>query len=282
MARIVGVKVMTIATVMVYVDPAQQAEGQVRVARSIAEKFDASLIGVSAFAVEPNFVAEGVIIEETAPEDLKRMKTALAEKQGWFREIVALPKEKVGWRWGVEFPTTFLVNEARSADLVVIPRTQVKINPYRFLDAAAAVLNMGRATILVPEHVPELKAERILVGWKDTREARLAVRDALPFLSRATEVTVTEICSSDEQDRARLRVRDVAKYLQSHGAKCQTDVRVHMAESDAHQLIRLAKEQGADLIVTGAYGHGRLGEWIFGGMTRGLLDQAPCCLMMSH
>jgi len=75
---------MAIATVMVYVDPAQQAEGQVRVARSIAAKFDASLIGVSAFAVEPNFVAEGVIIEETTPEDLKRMKTALAEKQGCF------------------------------------------------------------------------------------------------------------------------------------------------------------------------------------------------------
>jgi nucleotide-binding universal stress UspA family protein len=95
-------------------------------------------------------------------------------------------------------------------------------------------------------------------------------------------VTVTEICSSDDQDRARLRVRDVAKYLQSHGAKCQIDVRVHMAESDAHQLIRLAKEQGADLIVTGAYGHSRLGEWIFGGMTQGLLDQAPSCLMVSH
>src|SRR6516225_11598939 len=92
---------MTIASVMVYVDPTQQAEGQVRVARSIAAKFNASVIGVSAFAVEPNFVSEGVIIEETTPEDLKRMKTALAEKQGWFREIVALPKEKVGWRWGV-------------------------------------------------------------------------------------------------------------------------------------------------------------------------------------
>ena len=273
---------MTIATVMVYVDPAQQAEGQIQVARSIAKKFNASLVGVSAFAVEPSFVAEGVIIEETTPDDLKRMKTAIAEKQGWFREIVALPKEKVEWRWDVEFPTTFLVNEARSADLVVIPRTRVKINPYRFVEAAAALLSMGRPTILVPEHVPELKAERILVGWKDTREARLAVRDALPFLSRATEVTVTEICTSGKQDRARQRIRDVAKYLQSHGAKCQSDLRVHMAESDPHHLIRLAKEQGADLIVTGAYGHSRLGEWIFGGMTRGLLDQAPFCLMMSH
>jgi nucleotide-binding universal stress UspA family protein len=42
-------------------------------------------------------------------------------------------------------------------------------------------------------------------------------------------------------------------------------VRVHMAESDAHQLVRLPKERDANLIVTGAYGHSRLGEWIFGG-----------------
>lgn len=120
---------MTVAAVMVYVDPAQQAEGQVRVARSIATKFDASLIGVSAFAVEPTFVAEGVIIEETTPEDLKRMKTALAEKGQWFREIVGLPKEKVEWRWSVEYPTVFLSNEARSADLIVIRNKRAKARP---------------------------------------------------------------------------------------------------------------------------------------------------------
>jgi nucleotide-binding universal stress UspA family protein len=273
---------MAVATVMVYVDPSQQAEGQVRVARSIANKFDASIVGISAFAVEPDLVAEGVIIQETTPEDIKRMKTALAEKERWFREVVALPKEKVEWRWNMEYPAMFLANEARSADLVVIKRKQGKINPYHFIDPAEAVLRMGRPTILVPEQVHELHADRIVVGWKDTREARLAVHDALPFLSRASEVTIIEICTSDQQDLAHRRVRDVAKYLEAHGVKCQTNVRVHMAESDAHQLVRLAKEQGADLIVTGAYGHSRLGEWIFGGMTRSLLEQAPCCLMMSH
>jgi nucleotide-binding universal stress UspA family protein len=273
---------MAVATVMVYVDPSQQAEGQVRVARSIANKFDASIVGVSAFAVEPDLVAEGVIIQETTSEDIKRMKTALAEKERWFREVVALPKEKVEWRWNIEYPAMFLANEARSADLVVIKRKQDKINPYHFIDPAEAVLRMGRPTILVPEQVHELHADQIVVGWKDTREARLAVHDALPFFSRASEVTIIEICASGQQDLALRRVRDVAKYLEAHGVKCQTNIRVHMAESDAHQLVRLAKEQGADLIVTGAYGHSRLGEWIFGGMTRSLLEQAPCCLMMSH
>jgi nucleotide-binding universal stress UspA family protein len=273
---------MTVASIMVYVDPAQQAEKQVRVARSIATKFEASIIGVSAFAIEPNFVAEGVIIQETTPEEVKRMKTALAEKEQWFREIVGFPKEKVEWRWGVEYPNAFLANEARSADLVVIKSKREEVDPYHLIDPAEAVLRMGRPTVLVPEHVHELHADRIVVGWKDTREARLAVHDALPFLTKASRVTIMEICTSDEQDVARRRVRDVAKYLHGHGVKCETDVRVHMAEPDARHLIHVAKENGADLIVTGAYGHSRLGEWMFGGVTRGLLDEAPFCLMMSH
>ncbi|HZR76392.1 universal stress protein [Bradyrhizobium sp.] len=273
---------MTVASVMVFVDPAQQAEEQVRVARSVATKFQASLIGVSAFAVEPDFVGEGVVIQETTPEDLKRMKAELAEKERWFRDVVGLPKERVEWRWDVEYPVAFLANEARAADLVVIRNMYRKVDPYHLVDPAAAVLRIGRPTVLVPERVHELRADRIVVGWKDTREARLAIHDALPFLKQASQVSIIEICTSNEQDRARRGVRDVARHLQRHGAKAETDVRVHTAESDAHQLVRLAKDAGADLIVTGAYGHSRLGEWVFGGMTRGLMDEAPFCLMMSH
>ncbi|UGX97974.1 universal stress protein [Bradyrhizobium barranii subsp. barranii] len=248
---------MTIATVMVYVDPEQQAEGQVRIARDVANKFEASLIGVSAFAVEPPFVAEGVIIQETTADGLKRMKSALSEKEQWFRHVAGLPKERVEWRCSVEYPTVFLSNEARSADLVVSRCTQEKMDQFHFIDPAEAMMRMGRPTLMVPDHVPALNADHILVGWKDTREARIAVRDALPFLSRASQVTVIEICTSDEQDTARRRVRDVAKNLQSHAVKCQVEVRVHMAEPDAHQLVRVAKDKGADLIVTGGYGHSR-------------------------
>ncbi|MCA1456062.1 universal stress protein [Bradyrhizobium sp. BRP22] len=273
---------MSLANVMVYVDPQQQEEGQIRVAEGIATKFGASIIGVSAFAVEPPFAAEGVMIEETTEEDLKRMQAGLAAKEDWFRSVVGLPGDKVEWRWAYEFPTTFLVDQARAADLVVIKRKQLKENYYHYIDAAEAMLRMGRPMLSVPERVTELSADRVVVGWKDTREARLAVRDALPFLTRASRVTVIELCTSDQQDAARLRVRDVAKYLGRHGASCQYEVRVHTAEPDARYLIRLARDEGADLIVTGGYGHSRLGEWIFGGMTIGLLREAPICLMMSH
>jgi nucleotide-binding universal stress UspA family protein len=52
--------------------------------------------------------------------------------------------------------------------------------------------------------------------------------------------------------------------------------------SVADELIRLADAEGADLIVAGAYGHSRLGEWAFGGATRDLLASSPVCCLMAH
>ncbi|MDH6256468.1 universal stress protein [Bradyrhizobium sp. BR13661] len=273
---------MSVASVMVYVDSEQQASGQVAVAESIAKRFGASLLGVSAVAVEPPFVAEGVIIEQTTEEDVKRMKAALSAKEAWFRKVVRLPTETVEWRWALDYPTDFLVEQARAADLVVVKRKPRTTSHSHFFDPSGAMLRMGRPTLFVPERVTEFSGDRIVIGWKDTREARLAVRDALPFLTRASQVTIAEVCTSDEQDAARRRVRDVAGYLQRHGVQCQHEVRVHTAEPDGGYLARLATEVGADLIVTGGYGHSRLGEWIFGGMTRSLLEEANVCLLMSH
>jgi nucleotide-binding universal stress UspA family protein len=47
-------------------------------------------------------------------------------------------------------------------------------------------------------------------------------------------------------------------------------------------VIEVADQAGADLIVAGAYGHSRTREWIFGGVTRDLLDYSPVCCFMAH
>jgi nucleotide-binding universal stress UspA family protein len=273
---------MSIAAVMVYVDPAQQTEQQVRVAREMAQRFGASVIGVSALMVPPPLIADGAVVQAATEEEVARMKATLATKEDWFRSVVGLAKEKMEWRWALESPTTFLTRQARAADLVVMKSRYESAEPTHFVDSAEAVVKMGRPVIVVPENVTGLKADRVVVGWKDTREARVAILHALPLLVRASEATIIELCLSDEQDSSRRHVDDVAKYLSSQGAKCRTDVRVHTAEADSDHLLRLAGGLNADLIVTGAYGHSRLGEWLFGGMTRGLLKNARCCLMMSH
>jgi nucleotide-binding universal stress UspA family protein len=254
----------------------------VRVARDLASRFHASMIGVSALLLPPPIVSEGIILEAVTEDDVARMKASLTAKEEWFRTVVGLSREKVEWRWALANPTAFLAEQARSADLVVMKSAYANAGPSHFVDPAEAVVRMGRPVILVPDHVKQLKANRIVVGWKDTREARVAVLQALPLLTKATEVTIIELCLASEQDKARRHVDDVARYLSLRGATCRTDIRVYTAEPDSAHLMRLASAAGADLIVSGAYGHSRLGEWLFGGMTQGLLKDATCCLMMSH
>jgi nucleotide-binding universal stress UspA family protein len=81
---------------------------------------------------------------------------------------------------------------------------------------------------------------------------------------------------------AQEHIDDVARYLTRHRISGGPRVIIHQEGSGAAQLVRLAQDEGADLIVAGAYGHSRLGEWMFGGMTRDLLATSPICCLMSH
>jgi nucleotide-binding universal stress UspA family protein len=129
--------------------------------------------------------------------------------------------------------------------------------------------------------VNALRAEHIVIGWKDSREARRAVRDAVPLLQQAMRVTIVEACGPHEEKAASNRLADVARYLMHHRVEANARV-LQENGSGAEQLIEIAREEGADLLVTGAYGRSRLGEWIFGGMTRQLLAVSPICCLMSH
>ena len=91
-----------------------------------------------------------------------------------------------------------------------------------------------------------------------------------------------EICESGEEEAATAHIDDVARYLERHRIKASPKIILHHEGPPASQLVRLAQVEDADLLVTGAYGHSRLGEWVFGGMTRDLLAMSPICCLMSH
>ena len=106
--------------------------------------------------------------------------------------------------------------------------------------------------------------------------------DALPFLHEAKRVTVMEICENDQIEVARLQLDDVVLYLARHRIKAEGRIEMQARGSGADQIIEFAENEDADLLVMGAYGHSRLNEWIFGGMTRDLLTSSPICCLMSH
>ena len=274
---------MSYATMMVQVDVNGELDGRVRLAAKLADRFQSQLIGISAWMPRPPFTIEGVTIDPVlTAADLKERSAALNRRGEEFKAAVGIDGRRVDWRCSQEFPTEYIAREARAADLVVISRERNVYDPYVFPDPGALVLRSGRPILAVPPGVDSLKGQRVVVAWKDSREARRAIQDALPFLHQADEVIVTEVCESSEVNDCQKRLRDVAQYLARHRINAVAE-RARPVEGTAeNSLLRIVQDESADLIVAGAYGRSRLGEWIFGGMTQSLLTKSPVCCLFSH
>jgi nucleotide-binding universal stress UspA family protein len=274
---------MSYATVMVYVDAEQAAEAPVRIAAGVADRFNATLIGMSALGVRPAFVAEGVVIDEPLTSaHIQEYNAKLADKETWFRQVAGGEPRRREWRSAIEFPIDALAREARCADLIVIARTKAAGDVYNTIETSTAILKVGRPVLVVPPGASALDTRHVVVGWKDTRESRRALQDALPFLHEAERVTIAEICESGEEADGEAHLDDVARYLGCHRIKASPKIILQRHGPAASQLLTLVAAERADLLVTGAYGHSRLGEWIFGGVTRDLLASAAICCLMSH
>jgi nucleotide-binding universal stress UspA family protein len=93
---------------------------------------------------------------------------------------------------------------------------------------------------------------------------------------------VLEVCDDGAESVGRQHVDDVAQYLARHGISIGSATVATTTQRVADQLIESARAEDADLIVAGGYGHSRLGEWIFGGVTRDLLKSSPVCCLFAN
>lgn len=134
--------------------------------------------------------------------------------------------------------------------------------------------------MIVPREHRRLNLNRVVIAWKDTRDARRAVADALPLLQKAHDVSVIEICSPGTIKEAHERTGDVAQWLKSHGVAAHGIA--ESCEFNELEGLRARLRKGCDLLVAGAYGHSRLREWAFGGITMDLLLPAHHCTLLSH
>ena len=274
---------MSFATLMVHVELEPETDARVRLAANLADRFASSLIGISASVLPPYPSENGYFVtKEFVEREHRDIRAALKRTEASFRSAAELYKVKLEWRSAIDLPENYVVSEARSADLVIVGQGRETVDICRSLDPGTAILKTGRAILVVPPGVDTLKAERILIGWKDSREARRAVQESLPLLQAAKSVAVLEVCDHGAEIAGRQRVEDVAQYLARHRISIGSATAATAMKRVADRLIESAEAEGADLIVTGGYGHSRLGEWIFGGVTRDLLKSSPVCCLLAN
>lgn len=269
---------MTLAAIMVCVDSDEGTEDRICVAAGIAGRFNSLLIGVAGWPLRKN--EELAQPAEDSPSQQARLDKITKRLQNLgevFRRCAGTNPGGVEWRSSAHFPSEFLVAEARAADLVVIGQEALPGDVYHTYDPGAVIVAAGRPVLVVPRGIRHFQPSQVLIAWKDTREARRAVRDALPFLKEAKSVSIAVVKPESAENVGR-QVADVAQYLARHKVSVGQQTETVASGEEGHILLRLAKEHAADLIVAGAYGRTRLSEWIFGGVTRHLLTTStvPC------
>ncbi len=276
---------MSFKTLMVHLELGRANDGLLAIAGDLAQRLKAHVIGIAACQPIQLMYNETYISGDIVEQDREQIETQLRDAEHQMRAALDAIGVKSEWRSAVTPGSLadFVATQARAADLLltgpVIPGST--FDHTRQVNIADLAMEAGRPVLIVPRSRDHLDLNRGLVAWKSTRECRRAVADALPLLKLAHEVSVVEIAADGEISRARQDVSDVAAWLARHGVIAKPEV-FSANGPDAECLYDLARERQADLIVAGAYGHHRLREWVFGGVTADFLMTSDRCVMLSH
>lgn len=273
------------ANLLVYLDPDRDNTALLKIAGELAERHGAGITGISVSQPISAVCSQGTLPGDILDLDENEVQQGMQKANEQFHTLLRGRVPRLAWRSSNvsnEKPVDYVARQARCADLVVTHSDYDKalFDEARRISAADLVMQAGRPVLAVPAPLGTLAARHVLVAWKDAPAARRAVADALPLLKQAKQVIVAEVTDappSQVPDGA----NDVAAWLTQHGVAAESVV--ERANGDTgNQLLTLALANDADLIVSGAYGHHRLREWAFGGVTRSLLAQNGMCALLSH
>ncbi len=254
------------------------------VAADMAQRFSAAVVGVVAWQASALSALMPIGPGEPLDHDLKKFRERAAAAEAEFRSALSMVMDL---QWSSQMtagpPSQHIADQARGVDLIVAPAGigERIFVPSAEVDISDLLMRAGRPVLLTPAGATGLKLTRALVCWKDSLEARRAIVAALPILMASRRVDVVELVSEREIEAAGHRLSDVGDWLARHevDSNCLASP---LKGAEAAQLSAIAGELEADLIVAGAFGHSRLREWTFGGVTRDLLLQTDRCALVSH
>lgn len=279
---------MTYRSILVHLDDHARTTHRLNVAIALAKRFDATLIGMY---VQPTYEFYPFVGEMLPPDFVRqsmeqRLDAQRAAESSFGEAASAAGVTRLEFRAPAGDAYHVATIHARYADLAVLGQPEREAFDYAFANdlAHSVLMGSGRPVLLVPYAGGiETLGERVLIAWKDTREAARAVRDACPLLVAASfRQAVTVVPHDDEPIEEFVAENELRKFLALHDI--QTDVKRIVAPdaSAGETVLSQAADVSADLIVMGGYSHRRIRELIWGGMTRTMLKTMTVPVLMSH
>jgi len=265
---------MSIKDILLYLDDFPSCERRIDVALSLAQAQGARVTGLSIVThgyYQPHYLrAEEKIAAAGA---LLEAKAQAAGVEAGCRSIES-SVVGVGTR-------ELLIRSSHCSDLVVVGQES-----RRTARASAVVEHLvtggGRPVLIVPAAgVFPAVGNRVLVAWKNGREAARALHDALPILQQAEQVTLLTVAA--EEESSQYQWEEIQDHLRRHGIEARSEESPATSATLADSLLNHACEGGYDLLVMGAYSPGshRSGSE-FGKVAGQILREMTVPVFMSH
>ena len=285
---------MAVKDILVHLDASPRAELWLAVAAGLAAKHAAHLTGLYVIDLPPPDVFYGF---PSAFMDVDRAEDMIEKMRATRMEEAAtvavkfqdrLRRDSLAGEWRVVEGSTgeVLALHGRYADMTVLGQPDPAAEAAgRSADLPIGpLMAAGRPLLVVPFAGSfEALGTNVLVGWNATAEAARAVNEAIPLLQAAKKVTVLSI-----NPRRGIRgdgdvpAADMALHLARHNIRAEAAHTVANDIPEGDALLSYAADIGADLLVCGMYGHSRLRELAFGGVTRSLLTEMTIPVFMVH
>lgn len=195
-------------------------------------------------------------------------------------EVAEACKDLPSWEWHQHFGEVekIISRYSHLADLVIAEQTpRTAVEEVLLSDMAN---NLVRATgcpmLLLPwEWSPGPIGTRVLIAWKDSREASAALRVSMDFLRQAEDVFILVAPELDTE----IPGGDIVRYLKCHDVQGKL---IGTSRSDGKEILATAYEYGCNLLVMGAYMHSRLREMFLGGVTDTVMRETMIPVLMRH
>jgi nucleotide-binding universal stress UspA family protein len=287
---------MTIKSILVPLSDARTGKNALKAAVGLAKSFEAH---VTALHVRPDpralavdYVGEavsGAMVEkmmrssqDSAAADLKsarKLFDAACAAGG-----LAISERGTGgkgpsasWRQETGYEDRWLQIHGRFADIVVVGRAITDADLAAKLSLETALIETGRPILLAPPKLPAKLGVNIAIAWKAGAEAARAVEAAKAFFPTVKSVTIFSAKEADADQRP----EELAAYLAWHGIKANVS-KLRTSDNVGASLLSAASRAGADMMVMGAYGHSRMRQMIFGGVTQHVIAHANIPVLMAH
>jgi len=172
-------------------------------------------------------------------------------------------------------PPKALAKAASLTDLVVLHPCAG--SPAAFEAAIDVVLESHRPLLVAAGAVDPFG--KALIAWDGSMAASRAVTAALPFLQHAGWVEIVCVCHRDAEMPGTSEIADYLKLQDVHAALKELKV---SGTSIPDALMDYAARSRASLLVMGGFGHSRVRETLFGGVTNDILRKATFPIFLTH